>query len=262
MSTHRTFSILLCVFAMSFLAISAEAAVQVSVGVNSSDFGFLGNYGTWVNVTGYGQVWRPHPVSGWSPFSRGEWVRADQGWTWNSDEPYGWAVYHYGNWVLTPSHGWVWVPGYEWSPARVQWMNYGDYAAWAPLPMAGVRLPDPWVNRRYWSVVPMRHLTQRNVRMYFVSGPVAPARTVHIVRTAPEFTDVERIQNRKIDVVHLNTTEVQGGKYKFKRVEVVHTNAHNGKEVHKVTVKEQEKGKHNHKKKKTEVTHKEKKNGL
>src|SRR4029079_11475937 len=108
-------------------------------------------------------------------------------------------------------------------------MYYGDYAGWAPLPLSGARLEDPWVNARYWSVVPVRHLTRRNVRTYFVSRPIAPARTVHVVRTAPEFTEVERIQKRKIDVVHLNTTEVQGGKYKFKRVEVVHSNPHNGK---------------------------------
>jgi hypothetical protein len=257
MSNHRTIFLLLFMIAGLFLVVSGEAAVQVSVGVNS-DFGFLASYGSWVDVGGYGHVWRPRAATGWRPYSRGEWVRADQGWTWISDEPYGWAVYHYGNWIYTPAHGWVWIPGYEWSPARVQWMYYGDYAAWAPLPPAGVRLEDPWVNRRFWSVVPVRHLTERNVRLYFVSRPVAPVQTIRIVRTAPEFTEVERIQRRKIDVVRLNSTEVQGGKYKFKRVEVVHTNPHSGKEVHHVVVKEKEK--HHHNKTKKTVVVKEKKN--
>lgn len=257
MSHNRIFHAFVLV-ALLFLGLAAEGAVQVSVAVNSADFGFLGNYGTWVDASGYGRVWRPNPVSGWKPFTRGEWVRTDQGWTWISNEPYGWAVYHYGNWVHTANHGWVWIPGYEWSPARVQWMNYGDYAGWAPLPPAGVRLDDPWVNNRFWNVVRVRDLTRRNLRTYVVSRPVAPARTIQVVRTAPEWTHVERVSNRKVEVVRLNTTEVQGGKYKFKKVEVVRTNPNKGKEVHHVVVKEKDKAKHSNKKKKKVVVEEKK----
>ena len=225
---------------------SAQAAGQVSVAVNTGDFAFLTNYGTWVDVSGYGRVWHPRVVSGWRPFMHGEWVRSDEGWMWNSTEPYGWAVYHYGNWVDTPKHGWVWVPGYEYSPARVRWIHYGDYAGWAPLPPAGVTLVDPWINARYWNVVPARYLTVRNVHTYFVARPVAPVRTVTVVRTAPEFAHIERVTNRRVEVVHVNTTEVQGGKYKFKKVEVVHSNPAHTTVTHKTVVKEKQGKKHGH----------------
>jgi hypothetical protein len=175
-----------------------------------------------VTVSSYGRVWRPRVYAGWRPFSVGEWVWTDQGWTWISAEPYGWAVYHYGNWVWTPNYGWVWIPGYDWSPARVQWTYYGDYVGWAPLVPAGVIVGDPWITGHYWRVVRVRDFTRPSVRTYFVTRPVAPARTVQITRTAPEVVQVEKASKRKVEVVHVNSTEVQGGSHKFKKIEVEH----------------------------------------
>ncbi len=110
---------------LSFLCLPwiSEATVNVSVGVNTADFHFLADHGDWVTSPRYGRVWRPSVVSSWRPFDHGDWVWTDQGWMWTSYEPYGWAVYHYGNWHHEPRNGWVWIPGDEWSPARVSWVT-------------------------------------------------------------------------------------------------------------------------------------------
>ncbi len=51
-----------------------------------------------------------------------------------SDDPWGWATDHYGRWFYDPDYGWVWVPGYEWAPAWVDWVVYDGWIGWAPLP--------------------------------------------------------------------------------------------------------------------------------
>jgi hypothetical protein len=215
---NRSFWILvLAVITWMGFALSAQAGVNVAVGVNTADFGFLGNYGTWVTVPDHGRVWHPRVVAGWSPYSRGEWVWTDQGWTWISGEPYGWAVYHYGDWTFTPNYGWVWIPGYEWSPARVRWLYYGDYACWAPL---GVRVRDPWVDGRFWTTVRFRDLDRRDVHRYVIRRPLAPARNVRVVWSAPAVHDFERITKRKVEVVRFNTTEIRGGNHTFRKIEV------------------------------------------
>ncbi|MDD5675985.1 MAG: hypothetical protein PHC61_17575, partial [Chitinivibrionales bacterium] len=94
----------------------SRAEVDVSINANFSE---LNDYGEWVMVPGYGSVWRPDADPGWRPFVYGHWVYSNEGWVWDSDEPFGWIVCHYGNWYNDREQGWVWVPGYEWSPARV-----------------------------------------------------------------------------------------------------------------------------------------------
>lgn len=212
------FLLVLGVFALDS---PVHAAVSVSVGVNTADFHFLGDYGNWVTVPKYGSVWRPSVVASWRPFDHGDWVWTDQGWMWTSYEPYGWAVYHYGNWHYEPPVGWVWIPGYEWSPARVNWISFGDHIGWAPLAPKGAVLPDPWVagRVRYWNVVAVRDFTRENVFKFRIATGVRPRASIQIVRVAPRIVDVERVVNRKIAVVKINTVEVRGGPHVFRRVE-------------------------------------------
>jgi hypothetical protein len=97
----------------------------------------LAPYGTWVNVEGYGQCWRPTVVvysSGWQPYcDRGHWVYTDCGWYWVSD--YSWGVtFHYGRWFRHPHLGWCWWPDTVWAPSWVTWRYSNDYCGWAPLP--------------------------------------------------------------------------------------------------------------------------------
>lgn len=198
-----------------------DAAVNVSVGVDTADFHFLGDYGDWMTVPQYGRVWKPSVVASWRPFDHGDWAWTDQGWMWTSYEPYGWAVYHYGNWHHQPRVGWVWIPGYEWSPARVSWISYGGHVGWAPLAPKGVSLPDPWAASRvrYWNVVETRNFTRDNVYRFRIKTGVRPRANFRILRTAPRIVDVERVVNRKIEVVKINTVEVKGGKRVFRKVE-------------------------------------------
>lgn len=101
-------------------------------------------YGSWVNVEGYGQCWRPTAViydAGWSPYcDRGHWVNTDCGWYWDSE--YAWGVtFHYGRWFRNPHLGWCWYPDTVWGPSWVAWRSGGNYCGWAPLPPFAVFRP-------------------------------------------------------------------------------------------------------------------------
>jgi len=119
-------------FCSTLLFVPQKSDGQVSFQVFYSS---LRPYGQWVSVGAYGNCWRPIGVPiGWRPYVDGHWVWTDYGWTWVSDEPWGWAVFHYGRWAFDPQFGWVWVPGYVWAPAWVEWRWGGGYCGWAPMP--------------------------------------------------------------------------------------------------------------------------------
>lgn len=108
----------------------------------------LAPHGGWYDVPSYGRVWRPTVVTGWAPYTDGQWVWTAYGWTWVSFEPWAWT-FHYGRWALAPSWGWVWVPGTVWGPAWVDWVYYDGYVGWAPLAPFGWRagFDDYWFVR-------------------------------------------------------------------------------------------------------------------
>jgi len=97
--------------------------------VGASD---LDQYGHWVDVDGYGEVWQPNnEPAGWSPYSDGSWTWEQYyGWTWVGYEPWGWAPYHYGRWFYGANVGWAWYPGPAyvapvWEPALVGFVGFG-----------------------------------------------------------------------------------------------------------------------------------------
>ena len=93
----------------------------------------LDTHGRWVFATGIGWSWRPYVSVGWRPYYNGYWFTSRTGClTWVSYDPWGWAPYHYGRWAHDPGFGWVWVPGYSYSPAWVYWMYGSGYVGWAP----------------------------------------------------------------------------------------------------------------------------------
>ena len=93
----------------------------------------LDSHGRWVFATGIGWSWRPYVAVGWRPYYHGYWHTSRFGaLTWVSRDPWGWAPYHYGRWAHDPGFGWVWVPGYSYSPAWVYWMYGSGYVGWAP----------------------------------------------------------------------------------------------------------------------------------
>ncbi|HXW77311.1 MAG TPA: DUF6600 domain-containing protein, partial [Candidatus Eremiobacteraceae bacterium] len=108
----------------------ADAPGYVNSGVVGAND--LNDYGQWVDVPTYGEVWQPTEDSGWAPYTDGRWVwEPYYGYTWVSYEPWGWAPYHYGNWFYASDYGWCWYPGsvYErpvWRPAMVAFFGYGS----------------------------------------------------------------------------------------------------------------------------------------
>ncbi len=98
-------------------------------------------YGAWIDMPGYGLVWRPTVAAAdpyWRPYcDQGHWVYTDEGWSWQSDYPWGEIAFHYGRW-LRGGLGWVWVPAYDWAPAWVCWRHSEGYSGWAPLPPGAV----------------------------------------------------------------------------------------------------------------------------
>jgi hypothetical protein len=79
-------------------------------------------------------IWHPTSVEeGWRPYSNGRWVWTTDGWMWASNHTWGWAVFHYGRWWNSPRYGWVWMPGYVWAPAWVQWRISENHIGWCPL---------------------------------------------------------------------------------------------------------------------------------
>ena len=91
----------------------------------------LAPYGTWLDDSQYGRVWRPAVAVGWQPYVDGYWTWTPYGWTWVSTEPWAWT-FHYGRWAPTVA-GWAWVPGTVWGPAWVDWYWGDGWVGWAPL---------------------------------------------------------------------------------------------------------------------------------
>ncbi len=142
---------------------SASAQVSASFGLFYSS---LSPQGEWIAVNGGVYAWHPYGVAvGWRPYTVGEWVWTDDGWYWMSDEPWGWATYHYGRWYYDDFYGWVWVPGYQWAPAWVDWRYGDDCIGWAPLgPYAvfsvnvGIFYRTPWhTPYSWWSFADYRY---------------------------------------------------------------------------------------------------------
>jgi hypothetical protein len=91
----------------------------------------LASYGSWVSVEG-NRYWRPRVEAGWRPYWHGRWAYTPAGLTWIAYEPWGWVPFHYGSWNYLDAYGWVWQPGYVWSPAWVYWYWGPSYVGWCP----------------------------------------------------------------------------------------------------------------------------------
>jgi hypothetical protein len=106
----------------------------------------LAPWGTWIELPGYGWVWRPSDMvlaasPEWRPYyDNGQWVQTENGLYWQSDYTWGDIPFHYGRWILDGRFGWVWVPDYVWGPAWVFWRHDEDDGAvgWAALPPGAV----------------------------------------------------------------------------------------------------------------------------
>ena len=187
------------------------------------EFYELGGYGDWITVHPFGTVWRPYVSHGWRPYIYGHWIWTDRDWLWVSYEPFGWAVYHYGYWQYDPAWGWIWIPGLEWNPVRVQWISYGNYVCWAPLPPPGYYLPDPWIvyTTEIWVVVHHRNFMNYDLHRFRVQ----PSNYKHkykqkitVYRDPPRVNVIEKHTRKPIQRVHLDTRSFKSGTKTYKKV--------------------------------------------
>jgi hypothetical protein len=197
--------------------VHARAEVEMSVGFGTN-FSELNDYGEWVHVEGLGRVWRPYAEEGWRPFVYGHWVYSNDGWLWDSDEPFGWIVCHYGNWYDDEDHGWVWVPGYDWSPARVEWYVTDNEIAWAPMFPAS---HHHRFNRVHWSFCPIGFFASGEIRSHidFRLRPEHHAQ-VRVYTHAPEFDFVQRFMHAPIVRVTPRRVPVSNREHPLFRIEI------------------------------------------
>lgn len=199
-----------------------RTSVGVQVGYSSGHADYLAAYGQWIAVEPYGMVWVPYVSYGWQPFYHGYWVWTGYEWAWVSYEPYGWLVYHYGYWDYQPGIGWFWIYGTDWSPARVEWVIYGSYIGWTPLPPRGVSRPRPWQTNEIhiWNVVEVKNFTRENVGEYRVNRfPKKEKRGEQFISDrAPDLQLIEKQTRRQIPVVKIDRQPVKMQKEEFQKV--------------------------------------------
>ena len=204
---------------------------QASPPYGSADepFPILNAYGNWIDVGMYGRVWQPAVMSDWRPYTNGQWVWSDRGWMWDSDEPYGWVVYHYGYWTQMESLGWVWVPGNEWSPARVNWYTENDYVGWAPMAPPQASYPQAYQSgyENYWTVVPAPQFTRLNVGAYRTTPPRQPPPSPGRAKAVERPPDIITIQGATHELIPPRKTvqeQVNVGRRTVSRVRMAQDN--------------------------------------
>lgn len=220
---------LIFLIALCAVMVGAAQASHRDVRINFSFFySSLSPHGEWIEAGPDFYVWRPFHISpGWHPYVHGRWVWTSYGWYWVSYEPFGWAVFHYGRWYYDDFYGWVWIPGYDWGPAWVEWRYNDDYIGWAPLPpyatfrfSVGIYFTRTWAAPlHYWTFIGCRDFTTRRVIDYVV--PIERTRRFFgSTRTSTRYVVEDgRIVNRGIDV---GFAERRGGK-QIERVEISET---------------------------------------
>ncbi|PKL83477.1 MAG: hypothetical protein CVV24_04755 [Ignavibacteriae bacterium HGW-Ignavibacteriae-3] len=170
----KTILLIFALFILMSIRLDAKPAPGISIGFFYSS---LQPYGEWMELDNELIVWRPNRINrNWRPYSNGRWSWTSDGWHWDSFEPFGWATYHYGRWYLDDYYGWIWIPGYEWAPAWVEWRYDNNYIGWAPLPPyasfrinLGIYFSIGWhSNYRYWNFVNYGHFYDHRVYRYYL----------------------------------------------------------------------------------------------
>ena len=175
---RKVWMLLALVLLTSFAApLHAYARPDTNVSVQVF-YDSLAPYGQWISDPHLGYVWLPNVNDDFRPyFTEGHWVMTGNGNTWVSYYPWGWACFHYGRWNYNDYYGWIWIPGYEWSPGWVAWRWGGGLCGWAPLSpgadWAGVSYTCP---QDWWVFLHPRYLYKpryHNIwRNDFMDGPL------------------------------------------------------------------------------------------
>ena len=85
--------------------------------------------GTFLTHARYGEVWKPAVTpQGWHPYPACYWKNTEKfGWCFDDLADWGAIVHHHGRWTNDSEHGWIWVPGKEFSPGWVVWRTSSEY---------------------------------------------------------------------------------------------------------------------------------------
>lgn len=96
----------------SYANMSAFSGSSYSYGVSDMQY-----YGSFMNSSGCGNMWRPYFVSAsWDPYANGTWAwYQNAGYSWVSPYPWGWTPFHTGSWSYCNGTGWGWQPGGQWN---------------------------------------------------------------------------------------------------------------------------------------------------
>ncbi len=214
-------------------ATPAAARVDVSFGINFGGISFgyfhnnLGHYGSWIQHPRWGNVWRPPHARSFRPYYDGYWEDTDEyGMYWVSNEPWGDIIYHYGRLVWDPHYGWLWIPGYVWSPAWVVFREGNGYLGWMAMPPDYGDFDDgPYFGGNYgwddyygyndwygmnadafyglWIFVDDDHFYRRDYRNYVVDSHHVP----NIIRQTSDTTNYatanDHIVNRSVPIDRL-----------------------------------------------------------
>ncbi|HTR99452.1 MAG TPA: DUF6600 domain-containing protein [Bacteroidota bacterium] len=216
---------------VSDTASRSREAQPSSYAGSEEPFPVLNAYGNWIDVGIYGRVWQPAVLSDWRPYTLGRWVWTDRGWMWDSDEPFGWVVYHYGYWTQIGALGWVWVPGNDWSPARVDWYTDNGYVGWAPMAPPQASYPEAYQPgyENYWTVVPAPQFTRLNVGAYRVMQPQPATRSTgaargRAVQRPPDIITIQGATHQLISPVRTEEERVRSGRRTVERVRLAEEN--------------------------------------
>lgn len=178
------------------------AAKDQTMTEDALDRSLLG-YGRWLDDPTYGHVWVPAAEcvgKNFAPFATGGyWTDDGETPRWNSLYPWGDATFHYGSWVWSKERGWAWVPGTDYSPARVVWHagdKDADYVGWAPMPPTQVSAPSNAPKKPQtlpYRFVSKAHLFEEKLESYLVRdtaiGRALVTSTRAAVRTGVVRTD-------------------------------------------------------------------------
>jgi hypothetical protein len=193
-------------------------------GADVGMFAELSVYGRWHRLHAHGWVWQPRVGGSWRPYTRGHWAWTDYGWMWVAYEPFGWATYHYGYWTYEPRMGWLWIPGYDWAPCRVEWAVFDDYVCWAPLAPPGVHIGNPWRPGRVnvWIVVDGIRFTEPNVGRYRLATTKYKSRYRgdRVVYEAPRVRTIERFKGRDVPRVKVEIDRRKQDGREFTRIKL------------------------------------------
>ncbi|MGY4383253.1 hypothetical protein ACVWYN_000272 [Pedobacter sp. UYP24] len=179
----------------------------------------LSPYGTWIQDSQYGYVWRPDVGQGdFRPYySNGRWAMTEYGNTWVSDYDWGWAPFHYGRWVYNRYSQWVWIPDTKWGPAWVSWRSGGGYYGWAPMGPGmnvniNIGIPDLW-----WVFVPQRNIYYNSFPRYYSRRNLVIINNTTIINntyvrnnryysSGPRANDIRQYTGRDVPVYSVNRT--------------------------------------------------------